>query len=83
MKLDFKKLTKVAEEATPSPWTFHSNYPFYINVDKPASSLSKHDDTRPTYWRYEDGLFVATFQPEMVLKLLNRIEELEKNDNKS
>ncbi len=81
--MDIKKLRKIAEEATPGSWenSFSSNYPFYVDVRKPARSLSKHDSDRPTYWRHQDGLFVAVFNPKQVLELLDRIEELE-NESK-
>lgn len=82
-ELDLKMLRDVASKATPGFWgkKWHGNYPFYVVVTKPAPSLSKHDHERPEYWRMEDGNFVASFCPEVALKLLDRIEELE-NKNK-
>jgi hypothetical protein len=74
MTFDIKKLRKVAEEATPGPWKAGGNYPFYVDLRKPADSLSKHDSERPTYWRYQDGLFVLTFNPKTVLELLDSLE---------
>ena len=77
--LDLKELRKIAEKATPGPWgPWTGNYPFNVDVRKPAPSLSKHDNERPTYWRYEDAVFVLRFSPETVTMLINRIEELER-----
>jgi hypothetical protein len=76
--IDLKRLREVAMKATPGPWgPWNSNMPFYVVVDKPAPSLSKHDDDRPTYWRFEDGVFVLQFNPVMVLELLDEIERLQ------
>ena len=78
MAFDIKYLREVANKATPSPWEGStSNIPFYVDMRKPAPSMSKHDGDRPTYWRYEDGVFVHTFNPQIVIELLNYIEELE------
>lgn len=76
--IDLKKLRKVATKATPGPWgPWDANIPFSVDVVKPAPSLSKHDDKRPTYWRCEDGVFVLTFNPQMALELLDEIERLQ------
>jgi hypothetical protein len=83
-KLDLQSLKEIASKATPGPWgEWGCNYPFYVDVKKPAPSLSKHDSERPTYWRMEDALFVLNFHPGKVLELLDCIEELEKNANKN
>lgn len=74
---DLKDLRKIAEEATPGQWTGTGNYPFYVDIKKPAPSLSKHDRERPTYWRYQDGVFVLAFSPKQVLELFKHIDELE------
>jgi len=79
--MDVKHLRKIAEEATQTGWEFSGNYPFYVDVRKPASSLSKHDDKRPTYWRFQDGLFVAAFNPKTVLELLDKVESLQSDVN--
>lgn len=82
MSLNIEQLKKIAQEATPGPWpSWSANVPFYVVVTKPAPSQSKHDREQPTYWRYEDGLFVNVFNPKQVLELLNRIEELENESN--
>ncbi len=79
--LDLKKLREVAEKASPGPWgPWMANIPFYIEVQKPSPSLSKHDDERPTYWACEDALFVLHFNPKTAIMLLNRIEELENKE---
>lgn len=81
MDLDLKELRKIVEKATPGPWgPWTGNYPFYVDVRKPGPSLSKHDHTRPTYWSYADASFVLHFNPETVMMLLNRIEELENKE---
>lgn len=76
--MDLKKLREVASKATPGNWghNWGANIPFYVDVKKPAPSMSKHDDTRPTYWRYEDGVFASVFSPRQVLELLDEIERL-------
>ena len=76
--IDIKRLRKFAEEATQTWIDAHSNIPFYVVVNKPAPSLSKHDLERPNYWKMEDGYFVATFTPKKVLELLDRLEKCEK-----
>ena len=76
--IDIKHLREIAKKAAPGPWgPWTGNYPFYVDVKKPSQSLSKHDDTRPTYWNWNDAVFVLEFNPEVVLQLLDRIEELE------
>jgi hypothetical protein len=68
---------EIVDRATPGPWgPWNANIPFYVQVSKPAPSMSKHDDERPTYWRYEDGLFVSVFNPKLVLELLDEIDRL-------
>ncbi len=53
-------IRQAIEKATPlEKWEFFANYPFYVQVKKPASSLSKHDDTRSDLWRVEDGELLA------------------------
>ena len=81
---DPPKLTRVEEiqqrldKATPAPWgPYSANIPFYVEVTKPAPSMSKHDSTRPTYWKYDDGIFVACAYQD-IKYLLERIKELEK-----
>ena len=73
MKLN--ELKNIAKKATPGPYKVVGNIPFYAVVEKPAPSLSKHDE-RDTYWRYEDGEFHAAFTPETVLKMIDYIEKL-------
>lgn len=74
---ELTKLRKIAAEATPGPWgPWRANYPFYVVVEKPAASMSKHDDDRPNYWRHQDGVFVLAFNPKMALELLDEIDRL-------
>lgn len=39
------------------PWTGSANIPFYVVVQKPRPSMSKHDD-RPVFWNYDDGEYL-------------------------
>lgn len=71
------RLKQLAEAATPGPWRATGNLPFYATLEKPARSLSKHDDKRPDYWRVQDVEFVLAANPEVVLGLIARIEKLE------
>lgn len=66
---------KFAENATQVWGGWNSNAPFYVDVRKPSPSLSKHDEERPTYWRYEDGVFVAAASPKNILELLDEIDK--------
>lgn len=75
---DLENLQKLCDEATPGPWTASGNYPFYVDLEKPASSLSKHDNKRPTYWRYQDGIFVLASRDAMP-KLLHMLNSVIKN----
>jgi hypothetical protein len=77
--MDLKKLREVASKATPGDWghNWSASIPFYVDVKKPAQSCSKHDHERPTYWRYEDGIFASVFSPRQVLELLDEIERLQ------
>ena len=76
--LDLYKLRQIAAAATPGPWgPWTGNYPFNVDVVKPAPSLSKYDNERPTYWRYQDASFVLAFNPKTALELLDRISDLE------
>lgn len=77
-----QKIKEITNNATPvEKWCFGANVPFYVDVQKPAPSMSKHDDKRPTYWRYEDGLFVGMARhemPNLISSLELAIETLEK-----
>jgi hypothetical protein len=76
--IDLKRLKQIAQDATPGPWgPMNANYPFYVDMEKPAPSLSKHDQDRPTYWRYQDAIYVLSFNPVVVIELIEKIEELE------
>lgn len=64
-----ERLERIKERlktVTPGPWgPYSANIPFNAIVTKPAPSLSKHDSERPTYWRVEDAVFVATAVDDM------------------
>ena len=74
--IDTKELRKIANKATRDWVVGKGNVPFYVDVQKPAPSMSKHDDERPTYWKYDDGVFVCCFSPAHILELLDEIDRL-------
>jgi hypothetical protein len=78
-----KDLELAQAKARPLPWKFSANIPFYIDMTKPGPSLSKHDDDRPSYWHYDDGMYAAMaihHVPELIeeIKRLMMIEEAAK-----
>ncbi len=75
-KYTIKQIEKLLAEKTPELWEASSNEPFYIDLRKPAPSLSKHDDIRPTYWLPQDAKFVLWCANGGVQMLLDRIKEL-------
>jgi hypothetical protein len=70
------QLEKMLAKCPPFPWEFGGNVPFYVDVRKPRPSLSKHDDARPSYWHYDDGLYVSA-AIHSVPKLIEEIKRLE------
>lgn len=73
-----KELRKLIEEATQlDKWTVTGNYPFYITINPPAPSLSKHEGTPrgSNMWRYQDGIYLITAVHELP-KALDEIERL-------
>lgn len=79
MKLE--DIEKLIKNKTPGLWTGAANAPFYATLEKPAPSLSKHDDERPTYWRIQDVEFVlamanggAEFLVDEIKRLQNEIK---------
>lgn len=78
-RMNLDDIEKKAKAATPGPWAnkWSSNYPFYVDVRKPAPSLSKHDAERPTYWRVQDAEYIAAVSPDVVLKLIERLRDAE------
>lgn len=74
-KEHLEEIEKRATEATPGPWgPYSANIPFYAIMVKPSSSLSKHDNERPSYWRIEDAILVANAR-EDILILINEIRK--------
>ncbi len=71
-----EEIKKRLNEVTPGPWgpKWSMNYPFYVDVRKPAPSLSKHDLERPTYWKMQDAIFVASAESDIryLLELLEK-----------
>jgi hypothetical protein len=82
-KLDYIRQRHAA--ATPGPWKGHINYPFYGVVEKPAPSLSKHDDERPRYWRYQDAIFTVNAHTDMtylfhqIVRLSEALQKCQEN----
>lgn len=84
---DSKRLAEIKkryEDSTPGNWgPYTANRPFYAIVTKPAPSLSKHDEERPTYWKVEDAVFLlgaredVPFLLDLVDSLQNRVGDLE------
>lgn len=75
---ELKRLKKVCEDATPEDkWTGTGNYPFYVILEKPAPSLSKHEGTprAARMWRYQDGAFILEARRAMP-KLIEEVERL-------
>ena len=72
---DIAELKGYCKRAWQKPMEVASNIPFNCVVNKPRPSMSKHDE-RPNYWNYDDGVFIAAFQPPTVMALLEEIERL-------
>ena len=77
MIITIEQMEKALEKATPANWQSSGNWPFYAVMNKPAPSLSKHDDTRPNYWRYDDVSFVLLCRNGGVQMLLDEIKRLQ------
>lgn len=76
--MDKKRLDEIkgiTSAATPGPWTAAGNLPFYVDLRKPAPSLSKHDKECPTYWKVADAEFVLMAR-SVVPELIAEIERL-------
>ncbi len=72
-------LRKLIEEATPlEKWEGSGNYPFYVHIQKPAPSLSKHEGTArgENMWRYQDGSYLLA-AVHALPKALDKIQELQ------
>lgn len=79
--LDVKKLREVAEKATPGPWERFDNGYWSVIGQSTFSVVSASKDSdgeRELITRekgsYENATFIATFNPETVLKLIERLE---------
>jgi hypothetical protein len=75
--INLDDIKKRHQAATPGPWQGRVNYPFYGVLIKPAPSLSKHDQERPSYWRMEDVVFVVSAHADITY-LLSEIDRLQK-----
>lgn len=84
--MNYKELRELAQKASPGPWWIDShgycmrdhdmNIVFMPDFgDRPAV---RHPETgNLSRWRNDwDASFIATFNPETVLKLLDKIDEL-------
>jgi hypothetical protein len=77
---EFRDIKLRWEKAAPEDkWTGTANIPFYVVLEKPRPSLSKHEGTKrgADMWHYDDGIFVACAKRDMG-KLINHIDALQK-----
>lgn len=82
--LDIKKYRETAEAATPGPWERFDNGYWSVIGQSTFSVVSESRDSdgdRELITRekgsYENATFIATFNPETVLRLLDTIERYE------
>ena len=62
------------------PFTGTANIPFYVQLEKPRPSMSKHDSKRPDYWDMDDGYYIlacANYMPEILAHIKDLEEQLE------
>lgn len=57
------------------PFSMSANIPFYVDMRKPRPSLSKHDLKNPTYWHYDDAVYLLACA-HLVPELLEELEKL-------
>lgn len=79
MGVDIQKTIEKLEESLKKvtlPFTGSENYPFYVSLDKPRPSLSKHDGKCANYWHIDDGYYMLRCVNEMP-KILEYIRQLE------
>ena len=69
------KIKELLPKIHPLPWYHSANIPFYVSLEKPRTSLSKHDSDRPSYWHYDDGIYAA-YAMNVVPALIEEIERL-------
>ena len=87
---DLKELRTLAEAATEGPWHIDSHgmcmvsikdfEPIFTTSDRMNDGVSiRHEDTgNLSKWRNDnDATYIATFHPTRILRMLDRIEQLE------
>jgi hypothetical protein len=77
-EITVEQMQKALENKTSVVWLGSGNYPFYVDLKKPAPSLSKHDHERPTYYRYQDAQFILLCWNGGVQVLLDHIKFLQR-----
>lgn len=84
-KEDFDNIKKYWEKAAPEDkWGGSSNHPFYVILDKPRPSLSKHEGTPrgENMWHMDDGIFIVGAKKNMgqLIEFLNTASSLAKTE---
>ena len=76
MTLDLKALREIAERATPGPWVADApDYPYRLLVAVRAPGhLPVVKDAVALHLLSQNAEFIATFNPSLVLKLLDVVE---------
>lgn len=85
--MNYKEMRELAQKATPGPWwidshghnmTSHETFENIFSHDNTGRPAVRHPETgNLSHWRNDwDASFIATFNPETVLKLLDKIDEL-------
>lgn len=76
--MDYNELRKIARTASPGPWTATGSTDGggtpQAGVYTATGPLT-WDDHGGDVFLPEDAVFIATFNPEMILDLLDRLEE--------
>lgn len=84
-KEDFDNIKKYWEKAAPEDkWGGSCNYPFYVVLNKPRPSLSKHEGTKRSenMWHMDDGIFIVGAKKNMgqLIDFLNTVSVLAKTE---
>ena len=84
MKDTIAHLKELLTNIEPLPWKGgYGNVPFYVVIEKPRPSQSKHDEDRPTYWDWHDGRYAiaAVHAVPMLLEYIEVLENKLKENN--
>lgn len=76
--MDYNELREIARTASPGPWTATGEVDW--DGTPQAGVVTRNgaltwDDHGGDVFRPQDAVFIATFNPEMILDLLDRLEE--------